>query len=124
MERKAGTYAASVDRAIFAAKEAEARAAKAAVKTVEPEVQQKGKESYALGKERSRLEKRLSKVEEQIASMEEAIEAKKEELLKPEYASSYSKLGEITARIEEMEAELLELMDEWEIVGQQLETLG
>lgn len=123
MERKAGTYAASVDRAIFAAKEAEAKAAKAVVKAAEPEAAQKGKESYALGKERSRLEKKLFKVEEQIASMEEAIEAKKEELLKPEYASSYSKLGEITAKIEEMEEELLELMDEWESVGQQLEEL-
>lgn len=124
MERKNGTYAASVDRGIFEAKEAEARAAKAAVKAAEPEGPQKGKESYALGKERSRLEKKLSRMEEQIAEMEAAVEAKKEELLRPEYASSYSKLGEITAEMEKLEEELMELMEEWENVGQQLEELG
>lgn len=84
---------------------------------------QKGRESYALGKERSRLEKRLKKLEEQIEIMEALIEEKKEELLKPEYASSYSKLGEIQGEIDEKETELMELMEEWESVGQQLEEL-
>lgn len=84
---------------------------------------QKGKEAYALGKERSRLEKRLKKVEEQIEEMEALIEEKKEELLKPEYASSYSKLGEIQGEIDEKEMELMELMEEWESLGQQLEEL-
>ena len=84
---------------------------------------QKGKEAYELGKERSRLEKRLKKVEEQIEEMEALIEEKKEELLKPEYASSYSKLGEIQGEIDEKETELMDLMEEWESLGQQLEEL-
>lgn len=84
---------------------------------------QKGKEAYELGKERSRLEKRLKRVEEQIEGMEALIESKKEELLKPEYASSYSRLGEIQGEIDEKEVELMELMEEWERVGQQLEEL-
>lgn len=127
MERKNGTYAASVDREIFAAKDAAARAAKAAMEAagkVEPAPPQKGKESYALGKEISRLEKKLKKTEEQIASLEETIKHKKEEILLPEYASSYSRLSEISAEIEELEAELLEVMEEWENLDQQLSELS
>ena len=60
---------------------------------------------------------------EKIAEVEAAIEEKKEELAKPEYASSYSKLSEISAEIEEKECELLELMEEWEELSTQLEEL-
>lgn len=124
LERRNGTYAASVDKGIYDAADAAVKAAKAKalaeVKAQEPVPVQKGKESYELGRERSRLEKKLKKLEDQIAAMEEAIEAKKEELLKPEYASSYSKLGEITAEIEEKEMELLELMEEWETADRKL----
>jgi len=84
---------------------------------------QKGKESYEAGKEYSRLDKRRKKLEEQIEELEEVIEEKKEELLKPEYASSYSKLGEITAEIEAKEEELMEVMEEWESVCSQLESM-
>ena len=46
------------------------------------------------------------------------IEAKigelKEELCKPEYASSYSKLSEIQGEIDATEAELIEGMERWE----------
>ena len=95
-----------------------------AAKAAEVAAPQKGKEAYELGKERSRLEKRLKKVEEEIEKLEAYIETKKEELLKPEYASSYSKLGEIQSEIDEKEEELMELMEEWESLGQQLEELG
>ena len=84
----------------------------------------KGKASYEQGKERSRLEKKMKKLEEQISKLEAAIEEKKAELLKPEYASSYSKLGEISAEIETMELELFEVMEEWDSTGEQLEALG
>ena len=129
MERKNGTYAASVDREIFAAKDAQAKAAKAAVDAAKAAAAlanapvQKGKESYALGKEVSRLEKKVKKAEEQVAALEEAVEAKKAELLLPEYASSYSKLSEISAQVEELEAQLLEAMEEWESLEQQLSEL-
>ena len=124
MERKNGTYAASVDRDIFAQKDAQAKAAKAAAEAARlaatPAAVQKGKESYALGKEISRLEKKVKKAEEQVAALEEAVEAKKAELLLPEYASSYSKLSEISAAVEELEMELLSAMEEWESLEQQL----
>lgn len=125
MERKNGTYASSVDKAAYA--NIEAQNSKVQRKEVQPPEEapvQKGKESYALGKERSRLEKKQKKVEEQIAETERALQEKKDELMRPEYASSYSKLGEISAQIEEKEAELLELMEEWENTDQQLSELG
>lgn len=122
LERKNGTYAASVDQGIYAAKEAAAKAAK-----VEKEPEnlpvQKGKESYELGKERSRLEKKVKRLEEQVGKLEALIESKKEEMLLPEYASDYAKLEEISATIEEKEMELLELMEEWESTDQQLQEL-
>ncbi len=127
LERKNGTYVASVDRDIFAAKDAQAKAAKAALEAARaaaaPVAVQKGKESYALGKEVSRLEKKVKKAEEQVAALEEAVEAKKAELLLPEYASSYSKLSEISAQVEELEAQLLEAMEEWENLDMQLSEL-
>ncbi|MBQ7840636.1 MAG: ABC-F family ATP-binding cassette domain-containing protein [Lachnospiraceae bacterium] len=84
---------------------------------------QKGKEAYELGRERSRLEKNVAKAEKKVAEMETALEAKKAELEKPEYASRYSKLEEISAEIEAMEEELLVLMEEWESLDQQLSAL-
>ena len=128
LERRNGTYAASVDKYVFEAAEAKAKAAKAAQeaaekKAAEPAPVQKGKESYEMGRERSRLEKKLKKLEEKIAVLEEEVEEKKAELLKPEYASSYSKLGEISAEIEEKEMELLETMEEWESTDGQLTAL-
>ena len=123
VERKNGTYAASVDQAIYAAREAAAKAVKVA-EVPENAPVQKGKESYEFGKERSRLEKKLKKLEEQISKLEITIEEKKEELLLPEYASAYTKLEEISAEIEEKEMELLDVMEEWDSVGQQLEALG
>ncbi len=75
---------------------------------------QKGKESYNQGKERARIERKVKKLEEKIALVEAEIEEAKAELERPEYASSYSKLSEISAAIEEKECELLELMEEWE----------
>lgn len=100
--------------------------AAAPVKAVQEEAAsvQKGKEAYELGRERSRLEKSLAKAEKKVADMEEALEAKKAELEKPEYASRYSKLEEISAEIEEMEMQLLELMEEWESLDQRLAELG
>ena len=134
MERKNGTYGASVDRERLAASEAAnqakakaeqaAKALRQAAANPDPVSVQKGKESYALGKEVSRLEKKLKKSEEPIAALEEAVAAKKEELLLPENASRYSRLEAISAEIETMETELLTLMEEWETLDQQLSSLS
>ena len=74
------------------------------------------------GKERSKLERRLKKVEERIEQAEQEIEGWKAELLRPEYASSYSKLGEIQAMIDEKEETMLEIMQEWEEAQSALDT--
>lgn len=126
--RKNGTYAAAADQEIYArqAKEAAAKAAaqKALESQKEPAPVQKGKLSYEATKERSRLERRSKKLEEQVTALEELLEEKKADLLKPEYASNYSKLEEISAEIEEKEMELLELMEAWEEAEQQLTGLS
>jgi len=124
LERKNGTYASSTDRAIYERQEELKKQELLKEQTMAEYTMQKGKESYELGKERSRLEKRQKKAEELIAETEKEIQEKKDELLRPEYASSYAKLGEITAEIEKKEQELLELMEEWERIDQQLEELG
>ena len=66
------------------------------------------------GKEAERKKRRLKKLEEQIEETEERINELKDELCKPEHASDYGRLGEIQEKIDAAEAELLELMEQWE----------
>lgn len=66
------------------------------------------------GKERAKLERKVKKAEESVASCEAEIESLKEELMQPENASNYTRLGEIQVQIEEKEETLLVLMEEWE----------
>ena len=47
----------------------------------------------------------------------------KAELLRPEYQSSYSKLTEIQGEIDALEEEIMEDMDNWEKLSQELEAL-
>ncbi len=126
VERKNGTYAASVDQGIYEAREAAKKAALLAAKKTETENApvQKGKESYELGKERSRLEKKVKRLEEKVTKLEALVEEKQAELLLPEHASNYTKLEEISAEIEEKEMELLEAMEEWEEAQQQLAAIS
>ncbi len=123
LERKNGTYASSIDRAAYTGQDRERDTAFNKEDMSNENVVQRGKESYVLGKERSRLEKKLKRTEEQITETEQAIQEKKDEMMRPEYASSYAKLGEISLQIEKLESELLELMEEWEDIDQQLEKL-
>ena len=78
---------------------------------------------YNPGKERSKIEKKVKRAEEELAVKEEKLEALKAELLRPEYQSSYSKLTEIQAEIDALEEEILEDMENWEALSQQLEEL-
>lgn len=123
LERKNGTYASSVDKAYYAEESFLPKSVKKEIKQQENMPIQKGKESYALGKERSRLEKKLKKIEEQIEQTEQQIQEKKDEMMRPEYVSSYSKLGELSKEIEIKEEELLTLMEEWENIDGQLSEL-
>ena len=69
------------------------------------------------------IEKKVKRAEEELGVKEEKLEALKAELLRPEYQSSYSKLTEIQAEIDALEEEILEDMENWEALSQQLEEL-
>ena len=69
---------------------------------------------YNPGNELSKVEKKIEKIEVSMAECEEFIQNKKDELLNPEIASDYVKLGEIQSEIEDKEKELLELMSQWD----------
>jgi ATP-binding cassette subfamily F protein 3 len=78
---------------------------------------------YNPGKERSRLEKKVQRAEEELALKEEKLAELKEELLRPEYQSSYSKLTEIQKEIDAMEEAVLADMEVWEELSSQLDAL-
>ena len=78
---------------------------------------------YNPGKERSKIEKKVQRAEEELAEKEAKLEALKQELLRPEYQSSYSKLTEIQNQIDAMEEEIMEAMEVWEELSSQLEAL-
>ncbi len=78
---------------------------------------------YNPGKERSKLEKKVQKAEEELAGKEARLEELKQELLRPEYQSSYSKLTEIQTQIDALEEEIMADMEVWEELSSQLENL-
>ena len=65
----------------------------------------------------------MKKAEEELEVKEAKLEELKAELLKPEYQSSYSKLTEIQNEIDAMEEEIMEDMENWEKLSQELEAL-
>ena len=65
----------------------------------------------------------IRKAEEELAVKEDKLDALKEELLRPEYQSSYSKLTEIQGEIDALEEEIMADMENWEELSQQLEEL-
>ncbi len=66
------------------------------------------------GKEEEKRQRRIKKLEEKIEELEGRIDELKEELCKPEFASDHVKLAEIQGEIDDTEAKLLEVMEEWE----------
>lgn len=76
------------------------------------------------GKERSRLEKKIERAEEQLELKEARLKELKEELLRPEYQSSYSKLTEIQQQIDAVEEEIMADMEGWEELSSQLEGMA
>lgn len=83
-----------------------------------------GKAYYNPGKERSKIQKKVKKAEEDLAVKEAKLDELKDELMKPEYQSSYSKLTEIQNEIDALEEEILIDMEAWENLSSQLEALG
>lgn len=84
------------------------------------EVKPAKKPYYNPGKERSKIEKKVKRAEEELAEKEEKLDELKQEMLRPEYQSSYSKLTEIQNQIDELEALILEDMELWEELSSQL----
>ena len=72
------------------------------------------KEYYNPGKERSKLDRKIKKQEEKIEVLEAKLEELKEELNNPEYQSDYFKLTEVQSEIDSVEEELMEEMELWE----------
>lgn len=77
-----------------------------------------GKEDYLRQKQKDAEERkrknRLSKVEQEIEEIENKVSQLTEELEKPENTTDYVKCAEISKEIEEKNAKLLELYEEWE----------
>lgn len=70
--------------------------------------------NYNPGKELAKVEKKLEKTESQMEEYETLVQSLKDELLNPEIASDYVKLGEIQEEIDQKEQEILDLMNTWE----------
>jgi ATP-binding cassette subfamily F protein 3 len=94
-----------------------------AAQTAQPAPANTAKGYYNPGKERSKLEKKVQRAEEELAEKEARLAELKEELLRPEYQSSYSKLTEIQKEIDAAEEEVLAGMEVWEELSSQLEAI-
>lgn len=76
---------------------------------------------YNPGKEIAKLERKLKKMEEAMAEKEATMEEYKIQLQDPAIQSDYVKLGEIQEKIDQLEAEVLEDMEQWETLAQEIE---
>ncbi len=72
------------------------------------------------GKERSKLEKKAKKLEEEIAAAEGRLEALQAEYESPENQSRYGKLTELADEIGKAEEALLQKMEEWDRISEEL----
>lgn len=72
------------------------------------------------GKERSKLEKKAKKLEEEIAAAEGRVEALQAEYESPENQSRYGKLTELADEIAKAEEALLQKMEEWDRISEEL----
>ena len=75
----------------------------------------KTKKTYTTpAKEKAKKERAIKKAEDSIAVLEEELEELRTEINKPENQTDYIKLTELQQRIDEIEMQLLEKMEEWE----------
>ncbi len=112
----------------FGYDEYEEKRAALAEDTAAPSQQERSKEAskekkaiYNPGKERSKLEKKAKRLEEEIAEAEAYLDALKAEYEAPENQARYGRLTELSAEIEEAEAALLQSMEEWDRISEELE---
>lgn len=84
------------------------------------------KQSYEQDKEAKRLERqrkrRVEEIEELLEQLEGQIAEHEEALCRPEIFEDHEKVMELNNRIEQIKAELDELMDEWTEISELLQT--
>lgn len=79
------------------------------------------KEQKRLAAEKRKVLNRFAKAEEKIEQLESDIEKIGEEMLKPELATDFERLGELSAESERLNAELEETYAEWEELQTEIE---
>ncbi|SNZ15311.1 ATP-binding cassette, subfamily F, member 3 [Terribacillus aidingensis] len=96
-----------------------------AAETKEP-VKHENKSNYhqdkAIKREIRKRERRIAELEERIAELETEIEGNETLLTDPEVFQDYQKAQEITERNEQLQAALLEVMEEWETLIEENES--
>lgn len=97
-----------------------------AAETKQTTVTQESKSSYhqdkAVKREIRKRERRISELEEKIAELETEIESNETLLTDPDIFQDYQKAQEITEKNEELQATLLEVMEEWETLSEEQES--
>ena len=74
--------------------------------------------------EKRKVLNRFSKVEELISELEAEVESINNEMMKPELALDFTKLNELSQIAEDKNNEILELMEEWETLHNEIEEKG
>ena len=74
--------------------------------------------------EKRKVLNRFSKVEELIGELEAEVESINNEMMKPELALDFTKLNELSQMAEDKNNEILELMEEWETLHNEIEEKG
>ena len=74
--------------------------------------------------EKRKVLNRFSKVEELIGELEAEVESINDEMMKPELALDFTKLNELSQMAEDKNNEILELMEEWETLHNEIEEKG
>lgn len=82
------------------------------------------KEQKRLEAEKRKTVNRFKKAEEEISRLESEIEELNAEMSKPEYASDFTKLSELSAAADKKNSELDVLMEEWEELQITIEERG
>lgn len=90
--------------------------------TVTPENKSSYHQDKAIKREIRKRERRISELEEKIVELETEIASNETLLTDPEIFQDYQKAQEITEKNEELQATLLEVMEEWETLSEEQES--
>ncbi|MFS0562913.1 ribosomal protection-like ABC-F family protein [Terribacillus sp. 179-K 1B1 HS] len=97
-----------------------------AAETKQKAVRQENKSTYhqdkVLKREIRKRERRIAELEEKIAELETEIESNETLLTDPDIFQDYQKAQEITEKNEQLQATLLEVMEEWETLSEEQES--